>query len=294
MSQGMPRKPFIVTAASAAILAGAVAILWYRKIESVPEPGIAPTAVLVQSVAPVAKAPASGSVQPPASAGGSGSLLASVVSSPVQSSMGWESRPLADPETERRAARARDAQNTDALYGRFYRAADLTAEEQEKFRALRGDQKEEVSRLLKAASQQNAASDRDLAGTTLEVVKEEVAAAFEPQFKQALGPEKFEQLKRYDSERALRSMSGQVASALAKSPEPLSEAQTERLVGTLAVSAMSAQGVLDFAQVDVQRTLRAAGEFLTPAQVEALQPLLQARVRAAEERRRPSSPPTSK
>jgi hypothetical protein len=199
---------------------------------------------------------------------------------------GWSATVTTDPETARQRIRAGNRINVDHLYGKFFALAGFSPEQQEKFVGNRLDLKDEVSRLFKASAKNAAGRDRDGHQLTLDVIREQVRAEYDEKLLAEWGSDTFEAFKRFDAERVLRNMTGQLEQVLARSIEPLSNLQNERLVSLLALSAASS-GRIDFGAVDLERAITAAREFMTERQLAALRPLLEGRIASARERNIP-------
>jgi hypothetical protein len=114
---------------------------------------------------------------------------------------GWWAIPFSDPEEARVHIRTVNGKTIDAMYERFYELVGFTPEQRIRFKDIRLDRGEAISRLLKASAKGTSIIADGTVGLTLDVIKDQVGIDYENALLAEFGTETVQVLKRYDSER---------------------------------------------------------------------------------------------
>ncbi len=175
---------------------------------------------------------------------------------------GYTFRHVSDPAEGKKLVRASRAEYLDKSYGPLFDQLGLTDEQREKFKEIRLDALEERETLLKKAfAADTAPHSREAAETILDVLNEQGASYYQDALRNEFGADITASVVSYEEMIKIHSITDEVANAFPITA-PLSDQRKTQLSAILADHSRNAAGNVSLSSLDLDSTLRDAGQVL--------------------------------
>lgn len=172
--------------------------------------------------------------------------------------------------------------NLEANYQALFRQLGFTAEQIERFKAVRLEGMDKSSDLFRARAAAAKAADPTIGRPGLQKVFDQANADNYAETQAALratfGEEIAQKIQHYESALPVRPMANQLASSLFYSDAPLTPDQAERLVDIMANHSRTGPGKVDAGAMNAVAVLEEAQAVLSPTQMAAFRHLVRQRV----------------